>query len=343
MQCSQEKTEAIILAIKEFASSINSASDGVGDMTALVNATSKLELKNIDHWERLIRDEFINYSDLFIQSKWRFWVKPINQLTWLDIISWDGHKREESLYALSGAAPNAFFLTLIIRRLNDWVPQVRKAARAVIPLVIKHSEPEHVVEALTVVLLSWDSWGRTEKADKQLILHLIDTEYLAVLFKSKLISSESGPMPSLFSQLGRTSILDKYLDEIADNAIQPYVRAKAFRSLFEGRMAWVQSQEWQWTDKAYGERKLIPVLAERKIEVQTPFLELLNRSAIDNSSIVRQISAEFIIRNIDSLGNQSRVLAENFAADKSSNVAERGQFILRKLDEKASDHGTKQS
>ena len=334
MQNSQEKTKEIILAIKEFASSINSASNGVSDMTALVNATSKLELKNIDHWERLIRDEFINYSDLFIQSKWRFWVKPINQLTWLDIISGDGHKREESLYTLSGAAPNAFFLTFIIRRLNDWVPQVREAARVVIPLIINSSEPEHVVEALTVVLLSWGSWGRIEEADKQMILHLINTEDLVVLFKSKLISSISGPMPSLFSQLARTDILDDYLDEIAKYAIQPYLRAKALRSLFEKRVFWIVGQEWKWTNKVYGEGKLIPVIAEREIEVQMPFLELLNRSAVDDSSTVRQVSAEFLIRNLESLGDKSRVFAEKFAVDKSSNVSEQGQFVLRKLDEK---------
>ncbi len=343
MQNSQEKTKEIVSAIKEFASSINSANNGAGDMTALANATSKLELKNIDHWERLIRNEFINYSDLFIQSNWRFWVKPINQLTWLDIISGDGHKREESLYALSGAAPNAFFLTLVIRRLNDWVPQVRKAARAVIPLAIKNSKPEHIVEALTVVLLSWDSWGRIEKADKQLILHLINTEGLAVLFKSKLISSVSGPMPSLFSQLARTDILDNYLNEIATDAMQPYMRAKAFRSLFEKRIFWIVGQEWKWTNKVYGEGKLIPVITERKIEVHIPFLELLNISANDESSIIRKISAEFVIRNIHSLGSQAKIFADSFVADKSSSVSEQGQFILRKLDETILDPNTKQS
>ncbi|MFP3355599.1 hypothetical protein R0K04_30105, partial [Pseudoalteromonas sp. SIMBA_153] len=51
--------------------------------------------------------------------------------------------------------------------------------------------------------------------------------------------------------------------------------------------------------------------------------------------IVRQVSAEFLIRNIEKLGIQSRIFAEKFAADKSANVVEQGKFVLRKLDEKA--------
>ena len=188
-----------------------------------------------------------------------------------------------------------------------------------------------------MLLLSWNSWGKIEEQDKQLFLDLVTNKEIVLLLKSRLISSTSGPMPSLFTQVGRTDILDKYLNQIADEAVQPYVRAKAYRSLFEGRMTWVEGQEWQWIDKAYGKKKLIPVIAERKIDVQTPFLELLNRSANDRSSIVRQVSAEFVIRNIDNLGIQARIFAEKFAADKSSNVAEQGRFVLRKLDEKALD------
>lgn len=331
----EEKSKEIEFAVKEFASSINSITNSTGDMSSLVETTSKLELKNIDHYERLIRDEFVNYSNLFMQSKWKFWVRPIKELTWLDVISSDGYKREEGLYALSGAAPNAFFLTLVIRRLNDWVPQVREAAKEVIPSIIEKSKPEDVIEALTAVFLNWDSWGKIAKADRQMLLHISSIESLAVGFKSKLISSISGPMPSLFSQLGRIPILDECLNEIANNAMQPHMRAKAFRSLFEKRIFWIVGQEWKWTDKVYNKGKLIPVIAERKISVKIPFSDLLNTSAFDRSSIVRQVSAEFLIRDIDSLGNQTRTIAEKFAADKSNTVSERGRFILKKLDEMA--------
>lgn len=327
-------THKVVEAIKEYALSINASDNGIGDMTTLVNATSELELKNIVYWERLIREELENALNNSAPPKWKQWLKPKRKLHWLDIISWNGYERESSLRSLSGGAPNAFFLVLLIRRLNDWVPQVRKSTREVLPLIIKNTTPEYISEILSVVLLNWNSWGRIEEEDKQLLLRIINTEDLAIPLKFKLISSVSGPMPSLLSQLGRTSILDTHLDDIANNSIQPYVRAKAFRSLFEERMTWIEGRKWQLIDKVYGERELIPIIGERKIEVQTPFIELLNRSAADRSAIVRQVSAEFVIRNIESLGNHSRFFAEKFAADKSNSVSEQGKFILKKLEEK---------
>lgn len=333
MQKLQNTTNDIVLAIQELTRLINANNDYRGDISSLIQVTSNLELVNLDYWERLIRSELNNNLHSTIQSKWTRWLQPAPKLTWLDIVSADGYKREKSLRALSGGAPNAFFLALFVRRLNDWVPQVREATREALPSLIKSTASEHIAEVLCMLLLSWNSWGKIEEQDKQLFLDLVTNKEIVLLLKSRLISSTSGPMPSLFTQVGRTDILDKYLNQIADEAVQPYVRAKAYRSLFEGRMAWVEGQEWQWIDKYYGKKKLIPVIAERKIDVQTPFLELLNRSANDRSSIVRQVSAEFVIRNIDNLGIQARIFAEKFAADKSSNVAEQGRFVLKKLGE----------
>lgn len=332
----QEIQNDIVLAIDEFIHSIDSSNDYRGDMSSLIQITSNIPLVKLGYWERLIRSELNNNLHATTRPIWSRLFEPAPKLTWLDIVNADGYKREKSLRTLSkNGAPNAFSLALAVRRLNDWVPQVRTAAREVLPSLLKSTEPEYVAEVLCMLLINWHSWGKIEEADKRIFLDMIATEEIILLLKSHLMSSTSGPMPSLLSQIGRTDILDHYLNEIANNAVQPYVRAKAYRSLFESRMTWVKSREWQWIDKYYGEKKLIPIIAERKIDVQTPFLELLNRSAIDRSPIVRQVAAEFLIRNIESLGIHARNLAEKFAADKSANVAEQGRFVLIKLDEKA--------
>lgn len=336
MQKSQDMEDKVLTAVKDFARSINSGGKVVADMSALVDATSNLPLANFDYWERLIRSEFRKALEGATQSKWQFSGKSTQLLTWLDLISWDGYKRENTLRTLSGAAPNAFFFSLAVRRLNDWVPQVREAARDKLLLLTKETEPKYVVETLCIALSNWNSWGRIEEADKQILLQIISREEIAESLKSKLISSTSGPMPLLFSQLGRTSILDDYLAEIADCSIQPAVRAKAFRSLFEGRMVWVDGRKWEWTDIRYCEGRLKAVVSERKIDIKTSFLDLLNKSAIDPSSIVRRVSAEFLIRDLEKLGNESKNFAERFASDKSNPVSERGRFALRKLDEMGS-------
>lgn len=321
----------VVSATKDFASSINSSAKLVADMSSLTKETSELPLTNIDYWERLIRKEFSNALENAAPPKWKVWAKPSQQLTWLDLISWDGYRREKTLRAISGAAPNAFFLCLAIRRLNDWVPQVREAARDKLPLIAKETSPEHVVSSLCLTLANWHSWGRMEEADKQVLLKIMSRQEVAEAFRLKLVSSSSGPMPSLFSQLGRTSILEEYLDEIAELSVQPTVRAKAYRSLLEGRMFWVEGRKWEWTDIRYCEGKYKTIVSERKLSVSTPLLDLIKRSAKDRSPIVRRVAAEFLIRHLDELGEQALSFAEYFASDKSGSVSERGRFALKKL------------
>jgi len=98
-------------------------------------------------------------------------------------------------------------------------------------------------------------------------------------------------------------------------------------------MLTIEGRKWEWTDIRYCEGRLKPVVAERKLDVQTPLLDLLNRSSEDRSSIVRRVSAEILIRELENLGAVAREFAEQFASDKSPTVSERGRFAVRKLDE----------
>ncbi|MCC5884791.1 MAG: hypothetical protein JJU25_19400 [Halomonas sp.] len=309
----------------------------MADMSALIDATCLLPLSNFDYWERLIRSEFSLALREYKPPKWKVWAKPDGMLTWLDLVSWDGYKREKILRTLTGAAPNAFFFGLAIRRLNDWVPQVREAAREKLPEIAKATDPECVAEVLCAVLSNWGSWGRLEQEDKEVVLQLICDEQVAALLRSKLIFLASGPMPTLFTQLGRTPILDERMEDIASLAIQPTVRAKAYRSLFEGRIVWMDGRKWEWTDIRYCEGRERPIIHERKLNVRESLLVLLKRSAEDSSSIVRRVSAEVLIRERDSLGVVVKELAEKFASDKSRSVSEKGLFALKKLEKSERD------
>lgn len=328
----------VVLAVKKFAESIRSSSNVVADMSDLIDVTSQLPLSSFDHWERIIRSEFYLAMRESNLPTLKVWSRPKEMVTWLDLISWDGYKREKSLRALSGAAPNTFFFSLAVRRLNDWVPQVRKAARDSLPEIARSTDPEYVVEALSVVLSNWNSWGRIGEADKEALLEIICEKEIARCFRSTLILSASGPMSSLFSQLGRTPILDDNIEEIARSAIQPSVRAKAYRSLFERRIVWTEGRKWVWTDLKYCEGRLKPIVGERKLEIETPLIELLESSSEDRSSIVRRVSAEILIRELGNLGVKAKVFAERFASDSAHAVSERGKFSLKKLDEAERDN-----
>lgn len=331
MRLQGDLEENIISAVKDFALSINSSKKIVADMSKLVAATSHLPLSNLDYWERLIRGEFSSALEKSSQPNWKIWSKPSQLLTWVDLISWDGHTREKTLRTLSGAAPNRFFFALAVRRLNDWVPQVRVAAREKLPQIVEASEPAHVVDALCVTLSHWNSWGRMDETDKQVLLTIISNKAIAEAFKAKILSATSGPMTSIISQIGRTSVLDASLKEIAEKAIQPSVRAKAYRSQFEGKMTWFEGRKWEWTDKRYCEGRLKPIVSERKLTATSPFLETLKSASIDPSPIVRRVAAEMLIRDLKGLGDESLPLANLFAVDKSPSVAERGKFAIKQL------------
>lgn len=333
MQQSTAIENIIISAVKNFAASINAHSKVVADMSELVNLTIDLPLTNFDYWEKLIRTEFTNSLRNQIKPKLAFWSHPKELLTWLDIISWDGYRREKTLRTISGAAPNAFFFSLALRRLNDWVPQVRKAARETLPELARSTAPIHVVEAICVSATNWNSWGRIESADKEIILHIIQQDSLIELFKSKLISSTSGPMATLFAQLGRTNILDKYIEEIASVAKQPFIRAKAYRCLFERKMSWSDGVRWEWTDKRYCQGHYVTTISERKISPEIPINDLLIQASADRSSIVRRVAAEFLIKELDNLGEKAIAFANMFAIDKAKSVSDRGLFALKLLRE----------
>ena len=58
MQQSQIMEDKIISAVRKFASSINTGSKVVADMSELIEVTSHLPLSSFDYWERIIRSEF---------------------------------------------------------------------------------------------------------------------------------------------------------------------------------------------------------------------------------------------------------------------------------------------
>lgn len=326
-----EYKDEVLSAVRQFAHSVHAGRKVVADISILVDATSHLPLTNLDAWERLLRCEFYRALENSTPSKWKFWAQPTPFLTWIDLCSGDGFKREKTLRTLSGAAPNSFFFALAVRRLNDWVPQVRKAAREKLLEITKNSDPEQIVDVLCAILPYWNSWGRMEDADKQVLMDISSIKKVVHSLKSRVISATSGPMTSVLAQAGRTEIIDRYLCEIASKAIQPSVRAKAYRCLLEKKMVWFAGRKWKWIDKQYCKGRFEPILCERAITVESSFLETLTLAVRDRSPMVRRVAGEMLIRELKLIGAESTNLAELLASDSSPSVAERGRFALDRL------------
>src|SRR5689334_21025908 len=115
-------TEALE-ALREFLRSGGDVDSSAEMVAMLAEVTDQLPLRSLDLWERWIRSELRLIEDG--SSELRFWKYRKSLSTWLDLCSGDGFKRERILRSSLGPAPNTFFCLLAIRRLNDWVPQVR--------------------------------------------------------------------------------------------------------------------------------------------------------------------------------------------------------------------------
>lgn len=326
-----EYENEVLLAVKDCAYSINSGSKVVANMALLIEATSSLPLTHLDAWERFIRWEFQKELDNSTPAKWKVWVKPTPFLTWIDLCSGDGYRREKTIQTLSGAAPNSFFFALAIRRLNDWVPQVREAAREKLLKIALESDQEQVAEVLCATFPHWSSWKRMEEDDKKILLDIASIESVADSLKSRIITSTAGPMTSILSQVGRIEVLDGFLEEIAMSAIQPSVRAKAYRSLMENRMVWHDGRKWVWTDIRYCKGRQQPIICDRNLSIETNFIDNLKSAVVDKSSVVRRVAGELLIKELELVGEESGELAEKLATDSSPPVSERGKFALKQL------------
>ncbi|MBU8977508.1 MULTISPECIES: hypothetical protein [unclassified Lysobacter] len=320
-------------AIREFLRASTSGR-GTAEATArLVAQTDRVPLAHLDGWERSIRSEL--YTIEVERSPVPWWRREPRKrpLSWLDLCSRDGHAREKTLRCLSTGAPNALLLALAMRRLNDWVPQVRQAAREHLPLIAGRSNPDHVADALWETLVHQISWGRMEHADREVLDAMVTVEPVAIALKKRIVTATAGPAASMLAQVGRSPVFDRWLTEIARDAMQPSVRARACRAQLEGRMVWFAGRKWAWSDLKWAKGKFEPVLEERLLTLEFPFADTLKCTLEDRSPLVRYVGGEFLLKHLHSMGEEALWAARKLASDRSPHVAARGRFMLRELGE----------
>ena len=278
--------------------------------------SNRSNFNSIEHWEREIRYQCIEQVD---SSSRPFFRKKIS-LPWINIVHWDGYQRENALKKIIGGAPNAFFFVILLRRLNDWVPQVRDTATTEIIRIAQETPSDIVSQGLYGILPHWRSWSRINTAQRQVIIDLISSPQVIDKIRLHFCCHYSGIPVATFMECARLPVFDKYLLGIAHKARQPSFRAKAYRSLFEQRISWCN-----------GISRMKPIIEHRSIDVPIVFETLLKQASIDPSPHVRSLAAEILIKELPTLGGQAMEYAELFNKDDSKSVYERGDFALRKL------------
>lgn len=331
----QGYNSSISVAVRDLLQAAEAGHQIVSAFSEFDQVTSQLSVSRLDYWERVIRSEVWTSPqrsrgfplNLFQSRRER----PL--IPWVDCCNSNGYQRERALRAMKDGAPNSFLFAILLRRLNDWVPEVRTAARECISVVVKRTELEHVLEALWGVLPHLDTWGRLQTKDKEVIVDILGYQAIPRWLSEKIITAPIGPAPAVLRQVGRQPAFDRFLTDISTKAVQPAVRAKAYKSQLDGYVAWIEGYQWMWIDKHWCKGRYMPVIEKRDIQVDRPFLKLLEAAATDRSALVRRVAGNALFIETDSLRADVVPIAKMLASDPSPSVSERGKFALKRLND----------
>jgi hypothetical protein len=328
--------EASVLgAVRELSRRVASNDRPDEAMASVMAETSLLTLSNLDDWERKLRAEGEFAEPAQPQSRWKFWNRPECFASWLDLCSANGFRRENILRCRQGQAANAFFLALALRRLNDWVPEVRVAARESLPHLAEASSTENVVSALWYTLAHCGSWGRMGAAERQLLVELTTIGNVAPALSLRILRAAAGPAAHVLAEAGRGPALDPYLREFAGQAVQPSVRAMAYRCLVEERIVWTVGRKWIWTELQWCKGRFERITEERALPKTERMVELLAGAVSDRSVLVRRVAADLVIDRLDQVQAEAPDIVMRLATDPNRTVAERGRYAFTVLDKKA--------
>ncbi|MCK1388674.1 hypothetical protein [Bradyrhizobium sp. 21] len=264
------------------------------------------------HWARLP----------FLRVREWFWPKSISEpvpsdherlaananLAWLFLFHPSGYLRAAALHSINVAPTSPFFLAALAWRLNDWVPQVREAARLCAERELPLVDARVAAVAAPYLLgrrIAWHRWTHEQDTLDQVFARKDVLEALA----AQLRAGTTGPLAACLRHTMRFAAIDVHLIELARQAREPSVLALAYRCLISGRADWVVGFEWTWIDKVYFQRRQVPKLETRLIVRVEKAADLVKEAARDKSAIVRKIAADALIAKQCQLPDQESFVA----------------------------------
>jgi len=249
------------------------------------------------------------------------------EYAWLFLFDGNGYVREAALNSLNTPPRSPFFFSALAWRLNDWVRAVRQAAERCSERVLHRTAADVTATAALYLLSRRLVWGRWSDEGKALDKTFEREDVMADL-ALELAQRSAGPLASCLRHALRYPTMDKHLPRLASAAIQPSVRAVAYRCLISGKAAWTIGFEWAWTDKVYGLRRRVPKLETREIQRTGSVADIIKAAIRDKSNVVRIVAADAVISARSQLPDADELIAR-LANDKSPAVRERADYMLR--------------
>ena len=283
----------------------------------------------------VVRAEAQIVNDARLWPRTASWTPPLLQsakllsetpgLEYVLLFHRDGYVREAALNKVNGPLPSPFAVAAIAWRLNDWVDEVRTAARAcaerTFPLTAARTLADAQL-ALVARIARWGRWGPNVKIVQDAFAR---SDVKDTLRDVLLTTKATGAGTALRAAL-RSPGLDPYLPQLAQSARLAEVRGIALRALVTGGPAWRTGSDWKWENKPFGIKRWFAIVARREIAHGHSIEDIVRNGARDKSAGVRRAAADGLIHHIATLACVSEIV-QILANDPSPSVRQRIEYI----------------
>lgn len=247
---------------------------------------------------------------------------------WLLICSRNGRERQAALERLEGPLTSPFYCALLEWRCNDWVRQVRSVARETAGRCFAATDAQLVAETLFAVLATRKRWGRSSLEESP-IYQSVSRDDVAQEVARTIGSAAAGPGTKILSLVLRFPTLDRHLDDLSRNAIQPGVRALSTKVMIDRETRWIDHYERQWIDKSMGHWCKAPVYRTREVQHSLNRKGLIQRALDDPSIAMRSAGLQALIDHMPE-SEFAMVTAEKFKDTHLAVLASRANYLLRR-------------
>ncbi len=191
-----------------------------------------------------------------------------------------GYVREAAVHRIVVVGP--FSLAILVNRLNDWVPNVRRAAEARLTELLPRIDPGVVVGCIEYLWL-FDEYGRATSEGRAIVDALIGDDAVTRHLRHDLSESWDDRAVRLFQRVLRTPVLDDLLGQLATQHRHPRVRAIAAKVALEGVVAWRTRTTQKRSVIAEIDRLSLArtLLNDRSVDVQYHALQYISQNLED--------------------------------------------------------------
>ena len=186
--------------------------------------------------------------------------------------AWSGYMREAALCGVTRLS-DAFSLALVLRRLNDWVPQVRYSAMAVIERAVLNQQQKQSVDLIVSCIdniLDLSKYGRITEDQQAVLSALIGYPGVSDAWDEFILKSKLDTAPRCLKTAIRHGRFLEELPAYAIDASHAATRRIALKVVLEGSFAWKEERTLKRRGVATGVDKDTIAehgLSDRSVEV----------------------------------------------------------------------------